>query len=120
VIGHTSADDVGRVATAAGVKTVVLSHFAAGEGISEAMWRAAVGADARWCAGGCVGMAALEAAVALLVADHYQGVIDRASVRLSGTTVTFDVWEQAGAAPSPGATRAQWAMELDGDRIVPA
>ncbi len=40
---HTSAEDCGRVATAAGVKTLVLSHFAPGgdASIKDEMWREA-------------------------------------------------------------------------------
>ena len=40
---HTPAEDVGRIATEAGVKTLVLSHFVpGGPGISDAEWEAAV------------------------------------------------------------------------------
>jgi ribonuclease BN (tRNA processing enzyme) len=37
---HTSTEDVGRVAAAAGVKTLVLSHFVPGAdpSITDAMW----------------------------------------------------------------------------------
>lgn len=37
---HTTTEDVGRIAAAAGVKTLVLSHFVPGDdvGISDAMW----------------------------------------------------------------------------------
>ena len=39
---HTSVEDVGRIATAAGVKTLVLSHFVPGEttAVSDAQWLA--------------------------------------------------------------------------------
>jgi ribonuclease BN (tRNA processing enzyme) len=42
---HTSAEDCGRVAAAAGVKTLVLSHFVPAEDppISDAMWAEAAG-----------------------------------------------------------------------------
>jgi len=40
---HTTAEEVGRVATEAGVKTLVLSHFVpGGPGIADAEWEAAV------------------------------------------------------------------------------
>lgn len=40
---HTPAEEVGRIATEAGVKTLVLSHFVpGGPGISDAEWEAAV------------------------------------------------------------------------------
>jgi ribonuclease BN (tRNA processing enzyme) len=41
---HTSAEDVGRVAQAAGVKLLVLSHFVPAEGpdVTDEMWRNAV------------------------------------------------------------------------------
>jgi ribonuclease BN (tRNA processing enzyme) len=41
---HTSAEDVGRVAHAAGVKLLVLSHFVPAEGpdVTDEMWRSAV------------------------------------------------------------------------------
>ena len=40
---HTPAEDVGRIATEAGVKTLVLSHFVpGGPGITDADWEAAV------------------------------------------------------------------------------
>jgi len=41
---HTSSDDVGAVATAAGVKTLVLTHFVPGgdPAMTDAMWLAAV------------------------------------------------------------------------------
>ena len=40
---HTLAEDVGKVATQAGVKTLVLSHFVpGGPGVSDEQWAAAV------------------------------------------------------------------------------
>ena len=36
---HTPTEDVGRIAQEAGVKTLVLSHLAPGEGVSDARWR---------------------------------------------------------------------------------
>ena len=40
---HTSTEDVGRIATRAGVKTLVLSHFVpGGPGVSDEQWAAAV------------------------------------------------------------------------------
>jgi ribonuclease BN (tRNA processing enzyme) len=40
IASHTSAEDCGRVATAAGVKTLVLSHFVPGDdpAITDQMW----------------------------------------------------------------------------------
>lgn len=38
---HTPAEEVGRIAQEAGVKTLVLSHLAPGEGVSEERWRSA-------------------------------------------------------------------------------
>ena len=46
---HTSAEDCGRVAQAAGVKTLVLSHFVPGDdpSITETMWADAARAHFR-------------------------------------------------------------------------
>jgi ribonuclease BN (tRNA processing enzyme) len=43
VVSHTSTEDVGRVAAAAGVKTLVLTHFVPGDDPSIT--------DERWAAG---------------------------------------------------------------------
>ena len=75
------------------------------------------GAEPR-CAGGCLGMEAIEAGVAALVADGYRGAIDPASVWLVDGTVSFDVAETDGTQPLQVITH--WMMELDGELITPA
>jgi len=78
------------------------------------------GVPARRCAGGCDGLDALEAGIAVLVADRYWGEIDRASVRLAGATVTFDVHELSGTPPDIALAISHWRMELDANLIAPA
>jgi hypothetical protein len=74
----------------------------------------------RWrCAGGCLGMAEIEAGVARLVADGYWGEIDPASVAVVGAMVSFDVATSAAATPFSSVT-TRWMMELDGDLLAPA
>ena len=73
-----------------------------------------------YCAGGCEGMAAIDAAVDELIADGYWGRIDAGSVQVSDTTVTFDVIEVSGGPPAYDVRTSQWTMEVDGALIAPA